>query len=61
MFPLHSDSRNYHLVVMLQISTKLQGNLFIHWSILYMSRKGPEVGKGMLDFVEDLSKGVVSH
>ena len=26
-----------------------------------MSRKGPEVGQGMLDFVEDLSKGVDSH
>ena len=27
----------------------------------YMSRKGPEVGLRMLDFVEDLSYGVVSH
>ena len=26
-----------------------------------MSQKGPEVGLGMLDFVEDLSYGVVSH
>ena len=27
----------------------------------YMARKGPEVGKGMLDFVEDLFVGVKSH
>ena len=27
----------------------------------YMSRKGPEVGKGMLDLVEDLRLVVVSH
>ena len=29
--------------------------------VAYMARKGPEVGKGMLDFVEDLSYDVVSH
>ena len=26
-----------------------------------MARKGPEVGIGMLDFVEDLSKDVILH
>ena len=30
-------------------------------SVQYMSRKGPEVGKGMLDFDEDYCKGVKSH
>ena len=28
---------------------------------VYMSRKGPKVGQGMLDFVEDLRYDVVSH
>ena len=28
---------------------------------LYMSRKGPRVGQGMLDFAEDLRCGVVSQ
>ena len=28
--------------------------------ILYMSRKGPVVGNGMLDFVEDIFVGVKS-
>ena len=28
---------------------------------LYMSRKGPYVGQGMLDFVEDCCLGVKSH
>ena len=27
----------------------------------YMSRKGPKVGQGMLDFLEDLRYDVVSH
>ena len=30
-------------------------------SQVYMSRKGPEVGKGMLDFVEVVFVGVKSH
>ena len=28
---------------------------------IFMSRKGPKVGQGMLDFVEDLRYDVVSH
>ena len=36
-------------------------SLVILWGLGLMSRKGPKVGQGMLDFVEDLSKGVDSH
>ena len=28
---------------------------------IYMSQKGPEVGQGILDFVEDCRIGVKSH
>ena len=49
-------NQSYSKEKSLQIQLK---NIFS--KVLYMSRKGPEVGKGMLDFVEDLSLDVVSH
>ena len=37
-------------------------NRLVRFSLsTYMSRKGPEVGLGMLDFVEDCCLGVKSH
>ena len=35
---------------------ELRGGVYLE-----MSRKGPVADKGMLDFVEDLSKDVISH
>ena len=35
--------------------------LFLRKEKQLMSRKGPEVGKGMLDFVDDIFVGVKSH
>ena len=35
--------------------------LSVENSVTYMSRKGPKVGQGMLDFIEDCRVGVKSH
>ena len=44
------------------IGIVLSSVLAVTWyHFSFMSRKGPEVGLGMLDFVEDLKYDVVSH
>ena len=53
---------NKHYIIML-LAWLLQWNNFNYIFILlvFMSRKGPKVGQGMLDFVEDIFVGVKSH
>ena len=43
-----------------QVCASLSGVRYLD-NLLYMSRKGPEVGNGMLDFVEVVVGGVNSQ